>query len=240
MPGFIYFIPTDKQALTAADFEAAGLGYALTGDGVDCRPTTAGPDGRAGVLAVANAPGAAKPKHDPAGQVWRKGPTKAAGPAFYVGMNKGARPGPADLVRPHAYGGTAVRLLDGQDWTVPRCHAVLDDRPPTLPRVLDVADDGESVVLRPHPAFEQLGRDALRFWLDWSGQSEDGGRMTPSEQVRLAVAALAVNYRVGLLEAVALLRLWGTDEFGLVLRALIDADEVEAHLQKKASAGADD
>jgi hypothetical protein len=237
--GFVYFFPRgegQQQKVSAEDFEAAGFAHALTGGGIECRPTTAGPDGLAGILAVPETAGQAKTRFDKAGQVWRKGPTrKVEGRDVfaYVGVEKSARPGPADLARLHVYAGNAVRLLDGNEWIVPRCHAFLEDRPPTLPRQLDVAEDGESVVTRIQPAFEQLSHDAFRFWMDWSGQSPADKGMTSAEQVKLAAAALAVNYRVGVLEVVALLGLWGEIEFGLVLRAMIDADEVETYLQKK-------
>ena len=69
---------------------------------------------------------------------------------------------------------------------------------------------------------------AFAWWQEWSGQT-DGG-ITGDQQIQLAIDALSVNYRVGKVEILSLLGLWSTDEFSLILRALIDADEIENQL----------
>jgi hypothetical protein len=238
--GFIYFFPKlgGRQTVQARDFEACGFGHALTGPGVESRGTTAGPDGLAGVLAVPSRPGAPMPRFDKS-QIWRKGPLRKDrddNEVFaYVGMSgdPAERPGPEDLAREHVCPGNEVTLLDGNAWVVPRCYAFLEDRPATLPRVLDVADDGETAVSRIAPAFQQLNADAFRFWMDFTNQSAEGERLNGAEQIRIATDAMAVNYRVGRLEIMAMLGLWGTVEFGRVLRAMVDGDACNEWLEKK-------
>lgn len=242
MPGFLYFLPTDKRSATDADLKAAGLGYALNGDrGVTSVHTTSGPGGQSGLVVAINGHdgNSIVPAYRPAQQTWRKG----AGGKFHVGMQSDQRPGPAELVRSRIYDGEAVRLLDGNEWIVPRCYGALPDRPSTLPQAIDLDEDGETLIGRPHPRFAKLCDEVFRFWQEWSGTGGEGFKPTTgAEQVQLAADGLAVNYRVGRVETVALLALWGTDEVGLVLRALIDADETEAYYaaqsqKKSTSAG---
>lgn len=230
MSGFLYFLPTEKRAVTADDFKAAGLGHALRDNaGISAVHTLAGPGNAAGVVCCVDGDGT--PKYDPVTQTWRKGPNGA----YHVGFANDARPAPEDLVRERVYDGAAVRLLDGNQWIIPRCFAVLDDRPPTLPRVLDFDEDGETLLSRVHPRYADLCERAFELWMEWSAQRPL--KSTNQWRVRLAADALGVNYRLGPIEAVALLNLLATDEVGLILRAVIDADAVEefakAQSQKK-------
>lgn len=241
MAGFLYFIPrTDgRQTLENADLEAAGLGYATTAAGVDCQFLPAGrfapaPD-LAGVLVSPQAPGAPPPRLEPDKQLWRKGPKGR----YWVGMAADARPAPADLQRSRVYDGNGVKLLDGHEWIVPRALAVVPGRDMTLPRMLGLADDGETPIYTVHPRFADLCDRTLRWWLDFTGETEkSGGKpMTNGELIALAIDSLAVNYRVGKVEVLGLLQLWSEDEYGLVARALIDADALMEYAEKKRRAG---
>lgn len=223
MPGFLYFLPTPKRIATAEDLVAAGLSHALNGPGVEGCHTFAGPSKAEGVVVVIPGDGHTA-SYKPDEQTWRKGP----GGKYWVGYLNGAKPGPDDLLRPSACAGTPVRLLDGNDWVVPRCQGLLEGRGPTLPRILDLAEDAQTTITRVHPRYARLCEDAFEWWMEWSKQKSGKERLSTEQKVQLAVDALAANYRVGKVEVIALLSLWGTDEFGLVLRALIDADEIEA------------
>ncbi len=233
--GFLYFLPSpNARAVTPQEMIAAGLGYALgETNHVAARHTTAGPGGPGHIISCDEK---LEPIYKASEQTWRPG--KAG--KFHVGYITAQKPGPADLAREKVYDGQKVRLLDGNDWVVPRCFAILENRSPTLPRQLDLAADGETVVTRIHPRFEKLCDDAFTWWQIWSGQSKT--EMSGSAMIDLAIDALAVNYRLGKLEALALLQLFSTDEHGLVLRAIIDADEVEAYIaaskQKKSTSAA--
>jgi hypothetical protein len=237
--GFLYFFPTNehtKQIITAAEFAAAGFAHALPEGGANCCVTTAGPDGLAGLIAVP--PGGPSPRYDKSHQVWRKSPARGGKTLAYVGVAADAKPGPAELARPRMFDGNAVKLLDGNEWIIPRCHAVLDERPPTLPLQLDVGDDAETILYKPMAQYEQLSRDAFRLWMDfWKPEEKD--RLTSADHIRMAVAAIQVNYRICLLEAVGLLGLWGTNELKLILRAMIDADAVDAYLEARAAEAVD-
>jgi hypothetical protein len=224
MRSILYFLVTDKAAAAPADLEAVGLAHALSDHGT-ASVRVRGPENLEGLLIAANGAAGETPAlvYQSEKQAWRKGP----GGKYFVGVDRAAMPGPDDLARAKIYPGQAVKLLDGNEWIVPRCVGMLDDRPMTLPRQLDLADDGETAIARPHPRYEALCARAFDWWLQWSRQSETK-KLTTGEQLDLAIAALAVNYRIGKLEAVSLLGLFGTDEFGLVLRAMIDADEVDA------------
>lgn len=227
MPQFTYFIETGRQACSPGDLRDAGIDYAMWSPSAFSHLlTTSGPEGKGGMLVQCLPDGASTMvRYEPDKQSWRKGP--GVPPKYWVGVDNDAKPGPDDLKRQRVYDGTPVRLLDGNDWIVPRCFGYLEGRDATLPRLLDVADDGETVVTRVHPRYQKLCDDAFRWWKQFTGRLPENEHLKPAGMVQLALEALAVNYRIGKVEAIALLGLWGTDEFGLILRAMIDADEME-------------
>lgn len=227
---FVYFIPNSaKRVLNAADLRALGLAYALEGDSVVSREIDVGPQNLPGVLAMSSTSPTAMPHCTPQRQRWRKGP----GGKYWVGMDVDAPPGPGELVRARSYSGTAVHLRDGNDWMIPRCVALLEGSSVSLPYVLDLADDGEQVTAAIAPQYQTLCVKAFNFWRQWSLQldAKDPKYMNYGSMVRLACEALAVNYRLSTLEAVGMLTLIGTDELDLILRAIIEADEIEAYLR---------
>ncbi len=259
---FHYFLPTPKKALLAEDLVAAGLAHALDDRrSVNCLHTFSGPGDSPGVVCTVD--DKLHPAYKPAEQTWRKGPggkywvgmAKGAKTWGVAGGDVGSKsPTDSPLPTPHSqpatphsppatpnsllarsrqYPGQPVTLLDGNEWLVPRCHGILEDRPAMLPRVLDLADDGETAITRVHPRFARLCEDAARFWMQFCGILPDADRLSPDQLVQLAVDALAVNYRVGKTEVVALLGLFDTDSYGKVLRAAIDADEIEAHFKQQ-------
>lgn len=231
MRSLFYFIPfasiDNRQMADRADLVRLGLEHALWPQGHRCVPVQSGPDGGGGLLITDNAMRASDCActFDPAREHWRGGP----GRQWFAGtfQDPSQRPGPADLSRPEQYEGQAIRLLDGHEWIVPRCVAVLAERTPSLPDLVDVADDGRTVIHRVHPRFESISRRAFDFWRFYTS-AQGAAAPTVQEATELAVDALAVNYRVTLVEALGLLKLVGETERNLILRAMIDADEVEA------------
>lgn len=225
MPGFLYFIPTDRKAAAAALLKSIGLEYSLAGDqAVSSRYCANGPGSGGGLIVTHNADDLDS-SYKPDAQTWRKGPSGK----FFVGRASDAVIGPAHLARAKIYDGTPVRLLDGNDWIVPRCFGLLENRPTTLPHVFDLDDESDRVMARVDPRFDRLCKGAFDFWMEWSGQAE--AKTTGEQRLQLAIDALAVNYRLSRIEAVGCLSLLGTDQMALILRAMIDADEIEAFAQ---------
>lgn len=224
MSGFLYFLPTDKRAADAQMLKAAGLEYSLAADeSIGSRFTTAGPGGQQGLVIVHNADGL-DATYKPDLQIWRK----ALGGKVFVGRLKDSPIGPDDLKRDRVYEGQAVKLMDGNLWIIPRCFAVLEDRPATLPQIIDLDEESDRAITRIHPRFEALCRGAFDFWLEWSDQKPDEKASLSGEALlQLAIDALAVNYRLSRVEAVGCLSLVGTDQLKSMLRAMIDADEIE-------------
>jgi hypothetical protein len=243
MRHFTYFIETARRGADEALMKAAGLAYALSENaGVSYVLTSGGPGGVAGVLVVPNGPAGESvvPAYKPVAQTWRKLPP-AAGTidgkpaAVWVGVDNAEKPGPDDLARKRMRDGQSVKLLDGNEWIVPRCVAMLEGRNHTLPQVLDIGDDGTTVVGKLDPRYTSLCDHAFDFWRMWAGyEMPEAERLTAQQEIALAADGLAVNYRVSKVEIIALLGLWGTDEYGLILRAMIDADEVEAYWKAEA------
>ncbi len=231
--GFLYYIPGHARGtVTAADFRTLGLDHALTVGDPTSLAIGKGPDGGAGMIGVPEAEGDPTAAGFDAGrQTWRKGP----GGRFWVGYWNDAKPGPEHLRRRAVHGGTTLALLDGHEWIVPRCVAMIEDRRPDLPYVLDLDDDGETPLGRIHPRYEALCRSAFDWWLTWTGQRAGDAAMGMKDRVKLVAEALAVNYRVSRVEAVGLLRLFSETEIAAALRILIDADAVEARVTEEDS-----
>lgn len=232
MAGLFYYLPgCAKPTADEADLKALGLGHAITSKGLTSLRVDQGPDQGKGLIVVPEWHGAPRPHRHAEGTEWRKGTDGK----WWVGYVNDSRPEPMDLVRSQVYDGQVVRLRDGREWIIPRCHAVLEDRPITLPRVLDLDASATTWQARPAPEFEALCVDAYGIWSCYISQEND---LEASEQIRIAVDALGANYRIGPVEA-ALLQLLGTQEIGKILRAMIDADEIERRAieiaKKKAS-----
>lgn len=235
MNPILYFLPTPKQAIEPADLKAAGLSYAHEdGVGVHSRRTTSGPEGQVGLIfALGTDLRTQDLAYKPEEQIWRRIP----GGDAWAGIWKDRKPGPLDLVRKRVYGNQTVRLLDGNEWIVPRCYAfrARPDRTDSLPRVFDLDENGE-LVGKIHPDYDALFDKGMRSYLHYIGALKESDAMTVAEVTDNAVDALAVNYRLGRTEAIALLGLLGTDEIWLVMRAMIDADEIDHWIiQQKAA-----
>ncbi len=264
MSGLLYFIAGARGRLTDRKLIDLGLGHALEKGGTAQAELRAGPDGLEGVLVRFDSGPAAEamPCRFEADQVWKKmvgkehgqvahatpehGQDARATPEHgqdahvtYLGWVKDAPPGPGELRRGVVYDGESVELRDGHRWVIPRAHAVLEDRPTTLPQVLEL-DEAGNWVGRPEERFAGICADAWKIWEMF--QAGAGMSLPAAEAIRIAVAALACNYRVSAAE-VSALGLLNTSHLDAIFAALIDAGEVLARavaIQKKKDSPAGD
>jgi len=214
MDGLLYFVPGFQGAKLA--IEAAGLGYAFDGFQPTAVQTSRGPDGTPGVIFTV---GAAKLGWYEHGQTW----IQDYGGKFWVGYYTADRPTPADLQRAALIGGYLIRLEDGNEWLVPTARQF-----PTgtqLPTTMILGPDGE--LQKPiRSEFIALWKSAERVWQAIAGAEPGADNTIKTEldekvQWKVAVQALAVNYRIGVAEA-CLLRLIGSQTLPSILLALID------------------
>lgn len=242
MSSFLYFFPDLPTLVTRRDFELRELGHALPPAG---GPTSSridnGPGGTGGVLTTFVGAGGKEPtlRFDSDNQDWRRGPGRwieGKELVSHVGASRGEqRPTPATLARERFVAGETVRLRDGNDWTIPIARSVV--RGSTLPKELVVGEDLKSWSSRDLPEYLSLCADAERVftWLHGGEPDAEGNVVVSipySEGMRIAVAALAVNYRVGPAE-VDLLRLFSEPEMEAVLKAVCDFPAYEQMLQDR-------
>ena len=244
--GFLYYIPGhDRQLITAAEFSEAGLGHALLAGKPTGLVTAKGPDGGKGAYCIVPAPAApgAAPaqgllfRHGEA--AWRRGP----GGKFWLGLIESDKPGPADLARQRLISGEEIELADGNRWTIPICFSIV--RGSTLPKRIVLGEDGTTWETRELERFLPLCADAAKVWQLYrqSGQEQSGTDQSGNppadgeadkqrvtidlqEGMRIAVAAIAVNYRVSALEVDAL-GLIDSERVWEILKAMIDGFNLE-------------
>ena len=212
--GLIYFVAGQQAAKPA--IEAAGLGYAFDGFQPTAGETSRGPDGTPGVLMTV---GSAKLGWFEHGQTWMKD----HGGRFWAGFYTDDRPTPADLQRPSLIGGYRVRLEDGNEWLVPIARQFPEGS--QLPRTLLLGPDGK-LVAEIRAEYIALWKSACRVWQSIAGQQPTAKNEihTDLEEAtcwRIAIEALAVNYRLGVTEA-NLLRLIGSQTLPQIMMLLID------------------
>ena len=249
MASFLYFIP-GIAGVTRRDIERVGLGAIFP----DRLPAWCGcehgPGGTAGVVCVApriEELGGAAPKHGyyPPKQTWLQRPALAAAPGLsvpgpcpsvWVGYETDAKPRPQDLHRPEMIAGYNVRLEDGNDWLVPVARSI--PRGSILPRRMSLGPNGE-IVWECLPRFAAFSALAEEAWLDyrrvngWLEADEAALEMTAGRAQEIAVAALAMNYRVGLIE-LAILQVLSTANMIEVLDAMIDVPAFVAAARRAA------
>lgn len=208
--GFCYFVPgaTALGAVRAAKIPA----FADAGVAVEVRGSP-GPPGekQRGQLAWLQANGVLW-RIDKAAQVWHKIAPQASGAAvmYWVGYEKSAKPGPADLKRETTYAGADVSF-GGLAWKVPLMRL--------FPRTFALNDEGE-YVYRMTGAFKDLYEDGMRY-LDIKCGRTDNGEVDDEWLFSLAARVLALNYRIGMAELAAL-ELLNVKECLAVLDAAVD------------------
>jgi len=240
MGGFLYFVEGREQGFGAADANALGLGYALSGS-IHTRNANTGPGCKSGVcVADSSRVESARVGYFPDKQTWRRVPKVAA----WVGHE--TLPLPADLVRREIVRGHKVTLADGQQWEVP--VAIEFSGPPlqfhgTLPRTMEADDDGNwqaGSVVATHAELWAIANDWWDVKIAIAEHQEQHDTLDGFESDFLtdnylhdaAVKVLAVNYAIGPAEA-SLLGLFDSSSAYEVLEHLIDKpgrDKIEEAL----------
>jgi hypothetical protein len=247
MPGFVYFIEDSKiekpgkQLLDKGDLERAGLAHLFDGEGPNCNHTTGGPGGKAGLTFSMQGATRTPAQYDKSVQTWTEGPDGV----YWIGYTTAERPTPADLVRKRPIAGRTLTLLDGNEWIVPVARSIAGGS--TLPTRLVLGPDKKSWRTTELPQFLhlcELADDVFRLYESSPEHPHPAAEYDPSGRIafrfdfgmRVVLAALATNYKVGAME-VDLLGLLGTDDMSLIMNTLIDLDAynemVSAELGKR-------
>lgn len=200
MAGFLYFKPNHMQPrVTMQNIADWGLSYAF-----DVEPSTRevnypgvgkgilfGDESRLGGLVIGL---------HPEQQTWRKIP----GGDCLVGIYNEAKPTPVDLLRSSEFNGYSITLNDGNQWSIPAVVQVLEgEQVSNLPCKLDVDDNGKICDGAPIEKYQYL----WELTSPYADAFMSGGEITDIERddvLRDAVELLAVNYHVGLAEAILL------------------------------------
>jgi hypothetical protein len=208
-----YFIPGQSDARRES-LEGRGMGHVF-----DAAPfpfgfveVSRGPGDVAGLLVAV---GSGKGLHGACeSHTWHEGP----GGALWVGIEGDIEPD--GLQRREVIDGHLVTLEDGNQWLIPVARSVV--RGPAFPSALILGPKGE-VVRETLPRFREISVIAERVERMFFAQTEgdDSHDMDLDEGFAVAVAALAINYRIGPVEASAL-RLISDDSVRYILRALVD------------------
>ena len=207
-----------------------GLGDVLADVSLDdltrCEITSAGPGGKPGMLLSALP---AKTREPPRRLGYYANDKHVAWTSHrrgdvWVGVDAISPPTPADLLRHEPLGGHLV-MLEGRTWEVPviRCPLGGSD----LPRSL-AYDDDERLIARIKaqylPLWERTEKIADSVWGD------SPKTFSTTECVEIALAALALNYRVGKIEQ-SVLAIVDDRNVMDVLRAVIDWPKVLAAIE---------
>ncbi len=222
MSGFLYYIP-GKPTVTTSDLDALGINHGSP----ETIQATAGPDksGRGGVVFVFPQVGGSMPRLGfyAGQQTWRecKG--------FWIGFETANPPQPADLERGNmldGYVATMQTAFGKQAWQCPTAKVF-----PTY-YGLDKDGNGGEII---EPEYEELSKSAELVFNE-AIALRDGEvpeeAVREDEQRRIAVQALAVNYRVTLWE-LTVLRLLKGDNLARVLMALIDGPNLPPAAERK-------
>lgn len=167
--------------------------------------------------------------YDPEFQRWVSVPTEGPG-SVWLGVDARGVVAPDLFARTAQRPGHKVVMGDGHAWEIPVARLFLGGS--GLPRRRVLTDDGASV-WEVEQAYRQLSSYADRIW----NQENGGGVVIADAEVDLFCGeALAVNYRLGAREAIAL-GLFTDESMRGVLRALIDLPTAERVLaaQKKSA-----
>lgn len=251
MTAIFYFIagrkPKDVHPDALRDW---GLSYCCD-QSIASREAMSGPEGQPGLCFVDAAQSGGLGYH-PDRQTWRKiPPVLLAGdaPEIFVGFQTDEPPNPEQLARPRRIDGHWLTLGDGNRWHVPAAISIDDAadvyRPlRRLPTQSRLGDDGKWTSGDVRGDLAELWEIATAFHDTFFGavaEGEEGAAASVSFDFarahEAAVAALAVNYRVGPVECDAL-GLLDVEACGRILQAVIDWPTTQAWMQKKTEAAA--
>lgn len=190
---FVYFIPGENRQMLTPDQLPGSLKETLSGCALECRKTSKGPSGSAGLLLtaeLADAEGRKAPtEHDPETQIWDDQG------AFWIGGVKGDLPAPVDLRRAgKPIDGHLMTLADGNEWLIP----VVGPFSSRLPRVFRMKKGAPT--LETSERYQELAAESEGY-AEWCA----GNGTKPWIEVMAFIAkCLGLNYHVGLEEVSAL------------------------------------
>jgi hypothetical protein len=163
----------------------------------------------------------------PLKQSWRRAP----GGSHWLGWWNDAPPGPADLMRSEGLPGYMLTLGDGRQWLCP--VARMCDDTIALDQNITLGDSGK-LERQVCDRYAGIWATTLRVWevikAAQQGPTSEGVKVQPlsdDEEWAAAIAALALNYRIGAAE-VSVLRLLTTKSIKTVLEALVDVPGILA------------
>ena len=216
----------DLAALSPADVARLGCAHVLPRF-KKCNLGASGPGGHVGMLATY---GGEEIGYYPDKQIWRK-----RGPGVWVGMwRELPRPTLAELATDAQLPGHEVVLRDGQRWVAPMAREWDDSAESSrvrVPAAFDLDDDGRWVRGEVEERYRRLWEIASKRW---DSIGDEAAALLVTDATDMAVECLAVNYRIGRVEA-ALLGLF--DDQGRaaieVLDAAVDLPTIRRWMQKK-------
>ncbi len=237
MASFLYWWPERDVGVSRSHAGAAGLAYAFDRE-IECTTGYSGPDGNKGAVFGQRD----DTKIDLPNQTWRKIPKSPVN--AWVGFDNDARPGPGDLLRDKGLPGHFTGLLDGNEWLIPVARGVVEDGDGlgwyvALPCDSALDDDGnwtDGDVTARYAGLWQLACD----WFQHQCNAGKKGTKKISVQTDFketrghAATVLAVNYRIGAVEA-AMLNVFDSSQAAsrIVLNTLIDVPTIEQFAEKK-------
>ena len=219
---FLYYIPRvagcngrklSDVGLRDRFVNAGGDGFIEHG----ITPTIEGPEGSGVLVAIGTQPA----EYAPSRQQWLQGK------AFWVGLENGFPPSPMDLVRESGFSGYEVRLLDGNNWTVPLLRRWNQDRcehVSALPKCIRPIEGRmrEAVV----PRYIQYDSMAERIWNSFVNEDS----FTLEQLFANSAELLSANYRIGVEE----IGMQGLIDSALALEVqglAIDVNQLRAHAE---------
>lgn len=187
MGGFLYFFPGIRNSgdVTPELLAECGLSNVFDKPGFDACHCASGPNGGPGVTTAPRDLGGPACQYARNEQTW----TECADGKFWLGHYE--LPKPADLLRANPVDAFIVPLADKQLWTVPVARAHPGSLNCTLPTVTRLKSNGEHIheIMGEFVPLMKLAQSVLPMLTQ--DEPED-----PMLYWRVAVAALATNYRV--------------------------------------------
>lgn len=204
MSGFLYFVPADDEKKIRQFMKDNGLDYVFD-DKDSLVATESAIDGKSGFIVERNG-NPADTRYVPDEQDWLSIP-KSHG--CKVGVWRNNKPTPAELKKPNFTDSVymPLRLLDGNEWTVPTARFNCDNETTGAIRKKIACDDEGHVIPGDFIGDGQEINDVASELVDSIIQQVKDNKETFDFDDRLPAKILSFNYRVSVREIV-LLQLW--------------------------------
>ena len=213
MRQFLYFLPDVDRDLLKALIDR-GLADRFINSrtreiGQHARTHATGPEGAQGLLIGRSSDGL---RYAPDAQQW-SGRFGADDAPFWIGHDLSDKPGPADLAREEIELGTAVRLADGNEWTIPVWRF--------SPTVITMSPDR---VLKHEPLETRKRLEAHMLRMREVFAADTDAEMDDEELLSRAADILSINYRVSPdpVQEVSILKLITPANFVQIVNAVLD------------------